>query len=187
MSAQAIADQCANAGADQINRQVIANLENGRRGYVSIDELLVLAYVLNVPPVLLFVPVGTANELAVTPTESGDAFGALMWVTGEGAWSAESMREWRELSAPLTLTRDVWQRYNTASATRRDPESDEYADALRLLAFALNRWVEMGVPFPVRVGSFHPDWSDLVADMKTRSLLTYPDEIPVNGGDDGAR
>lgn len=38
------------------DRSIVANLENGRRRFVTVDELLALAYVLDVAPVHLLVP-----------------------------------------------------------------------------------------------------------------------------------
>lgn len=55
-SAQALAERCADAGMPHLVRDVIANLEAGRRETVTIDEVMVLAFVLNVAPVDLFVP-----------------------------------------------------------------------------------------------------------------------------------
>jgi transcriptional regulator with XRE-family HTH domain len=57
MSAQKLADHCAHIWREtQLDRDVIANLENGRRRSVSIDEVLVLAGALMVTPVELMTP-----------------------------------------------------------------------------------------------------------------------------------
>ena len=59
-TARQLADRCAEAGAPELTVSVIANIETGRRdaeGHrrrdVTIDEALALAYVLEVPPVVL--------------------------------------------------------------------------------------------------------------------------------------
>lgn len=39
-----------------LNRSVIANIESGRRKYVTVDEVFTLAYVLDVAPIHLMVP-----------------------------------------------------------------------------------------------------------------------------------
>lgn len=44
------------------DRSIVANLENGRRASVSVEELLALAYVLNVAPIHLLVPSGDQSE-----------------------------------------------------------------------------------------------------------------------------
>ncbi|MFF7637744.1 helix-turn-helix domain-containing protein [Kitasatospora sp. NPDC008050] len=82
MSAQDVADACAKLGYP-IARSVIANLENGRRSSVDVAELLVLAKVLDVPPVALLVPVGEESEIEVLPDQVYSTDDALMWVTGE--------------------------------------------------------------------------------------------------------
>jgi transcriptional regulator with XRE-family HTH domain len=57
MSAAKLAELCAKYGMPNLNRDVIANLESGRRPNVTIDEVLVLALALDVAPVNLFIPV----------------------------------------------------------------------------------------------------------------------------------
>ena len=56
-SAAKLAELCAENEMPNLNRDVIANLESGRRPNVTIDEVLVLALVLDVAPVNLFIPV----------------------------------------------------------------------------------------------------------------------------------
>ncbi len=56
LSAQRLADRCAELGAPEINRSVIANIES-RRESVSIDEVSILAQALDVSPVQLFTAV----------------------------------------------------------------------------------------------------------------------------------
>ena len=51
-SAEALAEECADLGMPALNRSVIANIESGRRTYVSVEELLTLAYALDVAPVV---------------------------------------------------------------------------------------------------------------------------------------
>src|SRR4249920_2956625 len=55
-SARELADRCAEAGMPELTRDVITSLETGRRASVSVDELFVLALVLDVAPVHLAVP-----------------------------------------------------------------------------------------------------------------------------------
>jgi transcriptional regulator with XRE-family HTH domain len=53
LSARKLAELCAEAGAPGLNRSVIANIEAGRRPSISIDELFVLAQVLDVSVIWL--------------------------------------------------------------------------------------------------------------------------------------
>lgn len=65
------------------NRSVMANLESGRRRYVTVDELLALAYVLDVAPIHLLVPIDDeAAPYAVLPQRSEPAGVVRSWVRG---------------------------------------------------------------------------------------------------------
>jgi len=55
-SAAELAARCADNGLDGFNRSVLANIESGRRSYVTVTEWLTLAYVLDVAPVHLLLP-----------------------------------------------------------------------------------------------------------------------------------
>lgn len=66
LSAQRLAERCADLGMPELNRSVLANLENGRRPFVTLDELYVLALALNAPPVALLFHFPTA-EVQVAP------------------------------------------------------------------------------------------------------------------------
>ena len=50
VTAAQLAERCAELGVPGLNTNVIANLETGRRGYVTVDELFVLADALDVSP-----------------------------------------------------------------------------------------------------------------------------------------
>ena len=102
LSAAGLAERCAALGMPELNRDVIANIESGRRRSVTVDEVFVLAAALGVSPGYLlgmdddavgdgFVVrrVGTAVEvdtaLPVTVVRSGAAVGA---VTADAAAAA---------------------------------------------------------------------------------------------------
>ncbi|MCX4748033.1 helix-turn-helix domain-containing protein [Kitasatospora sp. NBC_01287] len=82
MSAQDVAAACAKLGYP-IARNVIANLENGRRSSVDVAEVLVLAKVLGVPPVVFLVPLGEVGEIELLPGSMHSTGDALQWVCGE--------------------------------------------------------------------------------------------------------
>jgi len=71
-----------------LDRSTVANIENGRRQRIGVDELLVLAYVLGVAPVHLLVPLDE-QWYHVTPD----------WVTGSGR-----VRQWVRGAHPLLST-----------------------------------------------------------------------------------
>jgi transcriptional regulator with XRE-family HTH domain len=64
------------------DRSIVANLENGRRATVSVDEWFALAYVLDVPPIGLLVPADLVAEYMVTPTYAVGVGRVEPWVTG---------------------------------------------------------------------------------------------------------
>jgi len=85
-TAEQLASRCAEVGMPSLTRSVIANVESGRRqGGFTIEEMLTLAYVLDVAPVYLFLPVEAAL-VSVTPK----------WVTSVGY-----VREWVRGNYPL--------------------------------------------------------------------------------------
>lgn len=90
LTGEGLARLCAENGAPEITRAVIANIETGRPGKegrrrreVTVDELLVFAYVLDVPPVLLMVPLDAANRLQITANVDMDVLTAASWATGD--------------------------------------------------------------------------------------------------------
>ena len=56
-SAANLADACAEVGMPELNRSVIANIESRRRKNVTVEEVLTLAFVLDVSPLHLMVPI----------------------------------------------------------------------------------------------------------------------------------
>jgi len=84
MSAQQLADRCAELGMPAVSRIVITKLENGRREVVSTAELQVLAMALDVPPVLLLFPLGHAAEVEILPGHEADPWDAILWFLGSG-------------------------------------------------------------------------------------------------------
>src|SRR5437899_1355429 len=87
-SAEALAEECADLGMPALNRSVIANIESGRRTYVSVEELLTLAYALDVAPVHLLVPVevdetADAHRYQVAPDRFLPIPAAREWIRGQ--------------------------------------------------------------------------------------------------------
>ena len=85
-TAEQLASRCAETGMKSLTRSVIANAESGRRqGGFTIEEMLTLAYVLDVAPVYLFLPIDAAPVSYTT-----------RWVS-----SAGYLREWVRGNFPL--------------------------------------------------------------------------------------
>jgi hypothetical protein len=142
MSAQRLADRCAELGYP-VPRNVIANLESGRKDSVSVAELLVVAEALEVPPVLLLFPVGRAHGAHRAPARDPEPLvNAVRWFTGEhgerrpGYWDADPyydnsrpLRLYREHEAAARLARDAEKRAmgEEYRATQADSQADRAA------------------------------------------------------------
>jgi len=95
----------------RLTRGAVAKIENGERG-VSVDEWLLLAAALNVPPPLLLVPLGGEEVVEITPRSRIHPHLALDWVTGDEALVATDRKvigrgEWLAGSEPLRLWRNL--------------------------------------------------------------------------------
>lgn len=66
------------------SRTTVQKLESGKRGAVSAQELLALALVLDVPPVMLIADPRQPGTVPVADGLDVDQWGALMWLVGTG-------------------------------------------------------------------------------------------------------
>ncbi len=82
MSAQQLADRCTELGMPSITRAVLADLENGRRLWVGVAELMVLARALSTTPVGLLYPDPCAAEVQMLPGVKAIGPFALQWFSG---------------------------------------------------------------------------------------------------------
>lgn len=96
ISARQLAERCAEIGMD-IPQPVLANLENGRRSFVSVAELLVLAAALDVPPILLVAPLGRQETTEILPGRELGTWDAVLWQSGEMRLTAGSTESPTEL------------------------------------------------------------------------------------------
>lgn len=143
MSAQQLADATAALG-HAVPRSVIANLESGRRDVVSVAELLVLARALEVPPLLLVFPIGSASTVEVLPGVHAPTWPVARWFTGEGrfptrtpdgGWEPADIDRWGDEATALFRNQQGlisdWRRFRGHASTVRkmlesgDPEKVE--------------------------------------------------------------
>ncbi|MEU8707242.1 helix-turn-helix transcriptional regulator [Streptomyces sp. NPDC048565] len=139
-SAQDLADKCAEIG-HPIPRNVIANMESGRRSNLPLVDVMVLAQALNTPPICLIYPVGYIDDVQQLPLQdSTSALDALRWFTGEetelGA-DDDMLRYFRTHHAAQERLRSArrdeeYARYHAQTA----PNADRKAEALRSQARA---------------------------------------------------
>lgn len=80
-----LADRCAAIGASDITATVITNLETRRRAsrQITVDELLVLAYILEVPPLYLFAPADGTEKLQIAREVQKDSIEGGAWIADD--------------------------------------------------------------------------------------------------------
>jgi transcriptional regulator with XRE-family HTH domain len=115
-----LAERCRKAGAASITAAVITNLETRRRPgrEITAEELLALAWVLEVPPVLLLSPLNGDEALQVVPGEEKGPLDAPAWLADDHAVldavraaatgrARDTERALRFRDDPLTVIRQV--------------------------------------------------------------------------------
>lgn len=158
LSAQKLSDRLKALGVD-VPRDVIANIESGRRRTVSVAELIALGYALKVPPLFLIYPLARMSEEVETlPGTSELAVVAAMDFYGEydvdgildapidepeifGRIRAVYFDERK--AAELLASADQYDRdMRSSEADRHDKEeakSESIGDSFRQTAYALVR------------------------------------------------
>jgi hypothetical protein len=89
-STQGLSDRTDELGY-RVSRSVIADLENGRRRYVTTAELCVLAWALRVPPVQLLYPQMPDGKVEVVPGIEKPSIEAAQWFSGEMAYGPRDL------------------------------------------------------------------------------------------------
>lgn len=183
------------------NANVVANLETGRRAILSVDELLVAAYVLGVPPFSLLLPSPSSHidEVAITPTVSASWYDTALWLVGEGLVSADqkaSMRGsvgWGQAIEPInairrlrTAAEEEHKAYDQLLTEELRHDNDRLTVARRLHQRAFSEFysalvalAHLGVkppPLPAR----------LAEQIRTAGFSDVPPEVEamLGGGDD---
>lgn len=82
LTTQALADRTAELGYP-MDRSVIAKLEKGHRQTITVPDVLVLAQALEVPPLLLLLPLGEQDSFEAAPGKDVSTTEALRWFLGE--------------------------------------------------------------------------------------------------------
>ena len=110
-SAQWLADRTAELGYP-ISRATIADLENGRRKWLTISELIILARALNTTPIALLYPDPPSEEtVELFPGLQASRTVALQWFSGEvdvpSSFVCDDPEEYRANLQPLQVARRI--------------------------------------------------------------------------------
>lgn len=178
MSAQALADRCAELGMPGLKRQAITNLENGRRGMVTVEEWFVLARALNVPLISLLISDG-GRPLTITPQFELYLTDVAEWLVGAVMPPAVmrgdlgALREWAAANTQVRLLEEFRTAVSYAGNAASFPDEDRDLNAaLSKLADVANRMIESGLTPPPLPRSW-------VERMRKADLLRYPDQVAV--------
>jgi transcriptional regulator with XRE-family HTH domain len=190
LTAEGLAARCAEIGAPEITRSVIANIETGRMGPdgrrrrdVTVDELFILAFALEVPPALLAIPLDGADALQVADEVLMDPLQAANWMAGDDAaegfyepGAGQAERVARSVFAqpspdatPLALLRRISAVLNRAQDIKRvnagrPPEEVPLLNLGRELA-QLNAWL-------TSLGFTPPPLPPDIAEVVERAAMT---------------
>jgi transcriptional regulator with XRE-family HTH domain len=113
LTAAQLAERLREVGLDW-DRNVVANLETGRRASLDVSELLALALVLDVAPVHLLVPLDDDRPYQITPTRIEQSGPVRDWVRGaepldgtdaRAYWSEVPEVEWQQVNDQVQVHR----------------------------------------------------------------------------------
>lgn len=124
-----LAGRCAALGATHLTRAVVGDIERRPRNaryphgrQITVEELLIFAAALAVPPAWLIAPLGRGDVLAIGDGASKGPATALPWLTGdaetpaanwEPAAPGEDLDSWRQAHAELLLVQSYLQQLRT--------------------------------------------------------------------------
>lgn len=80
-SARELGERCEAAGLAW-DRNIVANVEHGRRSNFTVTELVTLAHVFNVPPLLLLCPQGFSSSIEFLPGHVATPWAIVHWFAG---------------------------------------------------------------------------------------------------------
>ncbi|NJP43237.1 helix-turn-helix domain-containing protein [Actinacidiphila epipremni] len=133
MSAQELADACSAIG-HPIPRNVIANMESGRRSVLPLVDVIVLAEALGTHPALLIYPLGHVSEVQRLPLQHPTAtWDAMSWFTGESGFGLDAalVRAFRAKGRQESAAFNAWndmRSHHDAARRATDPARREEAE-----------------------------------------------------------
>ncbi|MGP4097959.1 helix-turn-helix domain-containing protein [Nonomuraea sp. KM90] len=191
-----LAEECAKLGAPQLTFAALTNIETGRknpktgvrRREISVDELLVIAYALAVPPLLLLFPLEGPKPALTPPHWKGglNPYAAWRWAMGEeppghmqedgqaradfstiAKTGKDRFEAWREVVYPVELYRSLRDAEEVVRA-RKDAESR--AAAFVELAKVLDQMIKAGISVP----AYTSDWAE---EIRATGVIRHPQAL----------
>jgi transcriptional regulator with XRE-family HTH domain len=151
-----------------VSRLALVKIEAGgtRAASASLADVLVLAAALNVPPVLLFVPLGVDEAVELAPGLIVHPHRALDWVAGDDEGLQDvvpwgSREAWFENSQPIRLFRGLRERQEAAH--RAQASEDEAAFDRALVALA--SWIEAMEAVRMSIPELPEAWQARMAQL----------------------
>jgi transcriptional regulator with XRE-family HTH domain len=130
------AEQLAAASGAGLTREIIANIETGRRKDIGINQLMAMAVTLRVPLVALLLPLDDPGQTVLTTLQHDEEteWTALQLLHQFQGWGSDaaSSAAWRESSAQLSALRTYGTLLNNldeANARERFPADYPPTDA----------------------------------------------------------
>jgi transcriptional regulator with XRE-family HTH domain len=115
MTVEELTDEVKRLGGS-LSRSAVTKIENGDRG-ISLDEALLLAAALKIPPAQLFFPMGTNERVSITARSTIHPHLAYEWLAGKEPLTTTERRaiaisEWAEAASPLRLYDELREEQN---------------------------------------------------------------------------
>lgn len=154
-----------------LSRVSLAKLEAGgtRATNASLVDVLVLAAALDVPPPLLVLPLGEAEEVAITSELVAHPHVVLDWWSGEETFGVGNRSAWHTNAAQLRMLRGLRVRQDTARAAWVQAEKPGAGPAeqrqLDVALSALASWLEAMRASGLQVPEMPPEWQARMAEL----------------------
>lgn len=175
-SVRQLAEECARRGAPQLTAASLGNIERGReegakrkRRDVTVEELVILAYVLNVAPVLLILPLGTDDAVALAPGIAVHPYKALEWIDGRTALPGIDEEAFRASVQTVQIYYEIdYYEYQALEERESAPGGRRYREALERYANALRLAEVAGVRPPPVPPVLRNDLDQVVFELRHR-------------------
>lgn len=189
-----LAKRCADLGSVGITAANLSNIETGRpdkdgtrRRHITIDELLVLAKALHVPPLLLMFPL---DETAAEPLPGAymHPWNAAKWFTAEGPFftadatrvTDDDAKAWQIGGAVLHLLREHDEMVRAWRKTSQEIERSEKAGEHEMKGLTPQQLERLQNMNRTQLETFtrHRDTLESQIEYVRRQLRHYTDNLP---------